>query len=572
MLLRSHATPSSIFESLPYYGRVLKPCHLWTSASSSFNFFTDNMLCDWLRLYHPESNEDNLFLKELANKGIQFEQFILNDLRHRLKLDITSISNRITPKTLQETLNSMKRGIPIIHSAPLKSSKYKIKGVADFLIRSDKLHLICPDYAILKPHSSNFSNEWYYIVVDVKFKTFNLKKNGMTPYHSPNIDAYTFQLWAYTQAVAEYQGYNPNYAFLMGRKYECTSKREVYRNYDDKLVQINFDQTLMSSKYNDAIKWISDVKFKGKQWTLVPHPTRKELYPNMNGIGFTSQKQNILKQLDDITRVWNCTGTHRTRLMEQGIFSMSNPRCTAQAMGFTGWKQNVIQQILDVNHTPSIQYLPLKVHPSLFKKYNENEYYVDFEVIPSALMDTLNSRECNTHSFLFLIGIGWGENNNGIREWKFKSFMANALTPYEEKILVKSVINFIPKDSTLFHWGNIEPSLWKTVCNRHSLDFGTFNWEDLSKKFIKTPITIKGAYDFKLKHVASAMYDQNMISSRWDSGTLSGMDYATLAYLKYKHPSVAHSDDEDCFNSIVRYNEMDCKVLWEMLNYFRVLN
>ena len=85
---------------------------------------------------------------------------------------------------------------------------------------------------------------------------------------------------------------------------------------------------------------------------------------------------------------------------------------------------------------------------------------------------------------------------------------------------------------------------------------------DLNKVFISEPIVIKGAFDFSLKSIAKSLFNNNLIKSSWDTSSIcsNGLDAMYLAnqYYKNMNPEIGVMKD------ILYYNEIDCKVLWEI--------
>jgi predicted RecB family nuclease len=91
-------------------------------------------------------------------------------------------------------------------------------------------------------------------------------------------------------------------------------------------------------------------------------------------------------------------------------------------------------------------------------------------------------------------------------------------------------------------------------------------WVDLYDIFIKEPIVIKGAVNFSLKNIARAMFNHSMINTIWTSDIINGFGAMMEAINYYKN------NDVDIINNIIKYNEVDCKVMWEIVKYLRENN
>ena len=87
--------------------------------------------------------------------------------------------------------------------------------------------------------------------------------------------------------------------------------------------------------------------------------------------------------------------------------------------------------------------------------------------------------------------------------------------------------------------------------------------------FKEEPIVIKDCLKFGLKHIAKAMRKHKMISasleSKCDSGR-SAMISAWSCYREHNEPIVS-----PVMKDIIKYNEFDCKVLYEIKDFlFRI--
>jgi hypothetical protein len=93
------------------------------------------------------------------------------------------------------------------------------------------------------------------------------------------------------------------------------------------------------------------------------------------------------------------------------------------------------------------------------------------------------------------------------------------------------------------------------------------NWVDLCKYFEKTPITIKGCYNFKLKNVGNALFAHGIIDTKWETNTCDGFTAMLEAINIYKSGKCIDNDAN--YKDIIKYNEIDCKVMWEILKYIK---
>ena len=98
------------------------------------------------------------------------------------------------------------------------------------------------------------------------------------------------------------------------------------------------------------------------------------------------------------------------------------------------------------------------------------------------------------------------------------------------------------------------------------------NWFDfLNSVFKVEPVLVKDSFNFGLKSIAKAMYKNQMIDTVWKDGPVDGLGAMVGAWWcnnKIKNSSEALSDIE-LMQQIASYNEVDCKVMMEIVTYLR---
>ena len=182
-----------------------------------------------------------------------------------------------------------------------------------------------------------------------------------------------------------------------------------------------------------------------------------------------------------------------------------------------------------------------------------------------------------------MIGVGYIENN----KWNYKVFTSSETTLNEEYKLFVDFTEFITNKSLqldpsriyiprLFHWSQAEVTNFEHVNERYNGLWSNWGcsilWVDMYNVFVSEPIVIKGALSFKLKEIGKAMYDLNLISTLWnDIGPSDGLSamISAIDYYKNKKNNTLDSKLKNIYNLIVDYNEIDCKVIWEIVTYLR---
>ena len=638
---------------------AIKDWNEWVTPSNLKNYLLDDSFLDILSMkssavikanpsYSSEigkmigaSTKVTGFVPNLLNAGISFESKIIALLTTKLgEKNVRDIGGNNNPRSTSkylDTLAAIQEGVPCIFQAIVRNYEDKTYGVADILIRSDWINRFL-DVNALSPEEVNVSapklhikeiassnrKKWnpktkrystnvkvskvihkkcHYVVIDIKYKSLQLRADGVHLRNDGILKAYKSQLWIYTNALGKMQGYCPPYAFILGSKWKYESCKEKFEGNScfERLGRIDYAtlDTKWIDKTNDGIKWLADVRLYGDTWDLSKYPLpRPELYPNMNNVydyPFHGIKQKFAEENNDLTLLWQVGPKQRKMAHEQGVYSWKDPRCTPEILGMNG-KVNpiVLTRILEANKNESNNITPKYVVNNFWDWKNEEgrklELYVDFETTCSVFNEMEDLPNHTGIGLIFLIGVGY--ISPVTKKWVYKEFIVNAITEVEEWRICCDFISFeeslrktfkIKSPLTCYHWAHHEPSTWRKVFERNygnpSSVFKTkskhIKWVDMLKIFKKEPIGVKGCLNYGLKKISKAFYKYGYISSTWDAsggeGIADGCDAAVSAYranlecIKLKTSFSKHSLTLD----IIKYNEIDCKVLSEIMSYLR---
>lgn len=628
----------------------------WHSATSTRNFLLKDPLLDWLALYggtipanHPEyapkvmkvlsssayrgssvfpngmatSNStitnSMAFVPMLMAQGNMFEERILALLYRKFSpAKIADISGGLhaarSLEKVQETIDAMNEGIPIIHGGIFHNHITKTYGITDLLVRSDfieKLMNLSPlsnDERCIGAPLLRGAKNYHYIVIDIKFTTLLLRSDGIHILNTGSFPAYKSQLFIYNEALGQVQGYTPNVAYLLGRKWKYTSKGETYKGYDcfDRLGHVNFSKVDLDivQKTSDALKWLDAVRTEGRDWDVVSRPLlRSELYPNMSNhydYPWTDVKKELAQINSEITNVWYCGPAQRESALKHGVDRWNEERCTSKILGIKGEKiSRTVDCILKCNRLPSDS--PVKMMPTLLSPISVNpsndlcewrsnpsqlEFYVDFETVSDVFenMDKLPLSNYVT-ALIFMIGVGYIDRNpeTGVNRWVYVDFTMNCISEAEEKILCTSFVDYVTKvclskgetSPRLTHWSHAEEYQWEKASEKAKLNWDTNilpRWFDLLTVFRDEPIVVKGCLNFGLKDVAKSMKSHGLISSDWPAGPYSDGSTAMLGAHHASKEAAAKGismRDTPQMKEIIKYNEVDCKVLYEIITYLR---
>lgn len=95
----------------------------------------------------------------------------------------------------------------------------------------------------------------------------------------------------------------------------------------------------------------------------------------------------------------------------------------------------------------------------------------------------------------------------------------------------------------------------------------TLEFIDMYKIFNDEKIAVKGAYTFGLKSIGNALYNLGYIQSNWPKSNIAdGFNALLVASLYYKNND---KNKNKTIGEIVNYNEIDCKIIWEIDEFLR---
>lgn len=560
----------------------------WVSASRIRNYMIDDPIIDWLNLYSEkvvtEQNSiqrtNKLFQRYIMDQGIAFEENIINIIKERFSNDVVTIANNQEAKSHDrfiETINSIKKKVPIIYQGVLHDYDYYIFGIPDLIVRCDYINKIFNMEVIKNPSKIS------YRIIEIKSSLLNLCANGKNLRNDKHINAYKGQLYIYNKILGKIQNKTPTKSYILGKNWQYVKCKKYFSGTSfERPAHIDFKHcdSFIRLKTAKAIRWIRDLNTNGHKWEVY---SRDELKPNMCNIDdqWQSVKKSIAEKYNDITLLWYC-GIKNRKIAEQNNIKnwKTHNNLTSELIGVSGDKiASTLQLFIDLNQTNKIDSLivPEKITNNMFNwrkiKKNRivfNDFFIDFETI---IPNIINNPSITT-AFIFMIGVG---TINKKDQWGFKCFTADTLTLEGEKNMLVKFHDYIENynhDSIttvkkrLWHWGNVEQSLYISCINRHPDILSKYvlltDWCDMLKLFKDECIITRGMLNFSLKSVVNAFHNNGYINTSYEGLDVNnGLDAMIRAFESYN----LYSDI--IMKNIKKYNEIDCKVIWEILQFLR---
>jgi len=589
----------------------------WIAASKTRNASLNDHCLDYFRAFNIKKFEDkpkkmkfsfepsskherkdkalsdaSSFVDFLLISGNNFEDKIIEDLKNKFGKKLVKICESYDSRNMKyydKTLEEMKKGTPIIHQAILYNYEHKVFGSADLLVRSDYINKITNSNIIddekAKFKAPLFNKSYHYRVIDVKFSKIHFNSDSITMRNTNNVKPFKTQIAIYNLALGEMQGYLPDQSYILGNGWilnKMENKIPIEKsNKDpfDKLGSIDYGKRDVSyyTSALDAVDWIKELNSRN-DFTHDP-PNDDRIYPNMCNTydGYYHKiKKDIAEKYNEITSIWNCGVSNRKTALGKNIRSWKDSECTSENMGINGKNTSaVIDNILSFNKKRD-KIINISKIDNNYSDWRSNDltFYVDFETISTILLESSEKTKLGVEGdFIFMIGIGWNCPNES--EWNYECLYVNQINMNEEKRIIEDFnkkINELEEEyntkAKVIHWSHAEKTFYNKVNSRYGYIFNCINWFDLLQFFKSNNILILDSLNFSLKTIAKNMKKYNLINSVWDNDVSDGLDAMYSSWQEYN--KLENIDKSSKFNTIIKYNEIDCKTMFEILQYLKI--
>ena len=579
----------------------------WISATATRNFAIQDPVLDWLNRYgeaagfnrdkaYPRYDSRTDFTEFIFAQGRRFEDAVVAHLQSLTTIDLIG-GERGDARELSKaeaTFAAMCEGVPIIAQAVLRDAEHRTYGLPDLLIRSDVLEHLFPgtlardELGVSAPDLG--SHDWHYRVVDIKFRALELLKNGELN-NGGSAAAYKLQVAVYNRMLGRLQGYESPASYLLGRGWKQGEERGF--SCMERLAPVPQMGRLapkvpILDALEEALNWTRRVRTQGDGWEVLPDPSIPELYPNSGNDQdgpWHQAKRGILEELDDLTLLWFVGPSGRADAHAAGIRRWTDRDCTPALVGLKDQRAATLQAILDVNRDddgPPVRPARVQAAEDEWRTPGSVEFYVDFETVSDLADDFSNIPERGGQPLIFMIGCGHVEDG----EWRFASFVADRIAEAPEAAIIDEwlahmadVRERLDPDGgvpMVIHWSPAEVSTLETAYNsaveRHpEKAWPSPRWFDfLGKVMRQEPVVIRGALGFGLKPVTKALHSHGLVETLWKDGPTDGLGAMVGAWWCEQESTEAETlQDHDLMSDIVRYNQVDCQVMMEVVRYLR---
>ncbi|MGZ3586937.1 MAG: hypothetical protein ACXVAP_06790 [Candidatus Limnocylindrales bacterium] len=578
----------------------------WVSAGRTRHYLEADPLLDWLNRYGPTRGfrpDDELegfdvrtdMRTFILERGRQFEDAVLALIRPRVETIRIGEGWRDAQDLARAnaTFEAMREGVEIIEQAVLRNPANRTYGAVDLLVRSDVLDRIVPE--TLTPEEAVVAapafggRPWHYRAVDIKFHTFGLLKDG----HAGGDERpYMAQAWVYNEALGRLQGYTPPAAFLLGR---CWSQgRERGIGCLERLARVERERQLHSGPYlaelvEGALAWVRRMRRDGSSWDVLPEPSVPELYPHMRNqmdAPWHEAKQAIAAQLAELTLLPGMNPERRRVAHLHGLRRWDDPAVHAAGLGLVGSAAEKCDAVLAANRAPGGEVVfptHLVGADPAWRAPAKLELYVDFETVSNLADDFAALPTMGGQPLIFQIGCGRLEAGR----WAFEQWTVERLREPDEAAIIRAWVSHLEalraarglgwEDVRVVHWSPAEESTlvsaYNSAARRHPEEhWPEMPWFDALQLVVRAePVTVRGAFNFGLKSIAKAMHVAGLIETSWSDGPADGLGAMIGAWWCDGEAARVGGSmrTQELMAEIGRYNEVDCRVMADVLTWLR---
>lgn len=539
----------------------------WVSASAIKNHMMNDPIIDWLELTKQYESDENKLEQDIFAAGLAFEGSVLKYLETNFTVVKIAQDGRDLYKCDKylETIKAMEDCVEIIYQAVLINKKNKTGGVCDFLIRSDVFNKL-----VSKNGGVHFINsrDLFYVVVDTKLSKLSLKRDGLHLSDNRKFSYYKGQLYVYLSALNTMQNYVNHCAYIIGKGWEYTKQGEKISgaNIFERIGKIDYtyEDAYVIEHVKDAIEWIRKVRSEGRDWCLFP-PTVGELRPNMSLSGgkWDRAKDEIAVKQNDISQLYMCGHDKRKHALAKGVESWKE--CDSEILGARCKRVcKSIDNSIEVNLEAKVDFLPKRLADKDVIQETPVELYIDLETftVPGKFDDV--TRITKARVVTFIIGCGFVRNG----EWEYKNYVIDDKSLASEKNIFQRFYEDTKdlENYKIYTWGTTEKNIFGKMLPDSSSDlFSDGAFVDLLKLVRSESFSIKGCFGYSLKDVAKAMHSLGFIDTIWreESTVKNGYDALKVGEEKFLLEKDVQLKD------VCEYNEVDCKVMWDIVKFLR---
>ena len=523
------------------------------------NYIMKDPLIDWYNIQDElkyKKDEISEYKKYIVEESNNYKKKLLKKIVEMSKLKIPLQNN------YKQTLKKIKDKEPLIIRGEIYDNELSVNSQCDIIIRYDYFKKIFPEIDNLPFHLLSKD----YFLINICYSTLHFRmdlktiaNDGMTLYKKCKL--YSFQKSLNQELNQKFP------CFLLGKEYYY---KKILLPKNKFIGHINFDENIKEIFYN-SYKWIQLLRDKHDKMSILPFPTHKELYPNMNNkeSNWENEKMKLANTIKEITLVWNISYDERCRFLEKGIECWDDPKLLSELK--ENKKKNIQERMIHMNQQKDVLIHPRKnISNELINIINQqNALYFDIESFLSfdEKQNLFTDNIKLDKPIISIIGFIYNDH--------YYDFTIQDFTNENEKKNIESFVdrlNKIKKEEPLsiYHWGHAEYNYIKYIREKYpTINFPDFKLINILDYFRTEPIIVQGVFKFGLKSIGTALYKNKLIETTWGEND-NGLD----SMIKFKQICKKNNSKLPIkrfieVKKIIDYNRIDCQVLYEIVKLLR---
>lgn len=268
------------------------------------------------------------------------------------------------------------------------------------------------------------------------------------------------------------------------------------------------------------------------------------------------QHQSVGEKMCDVSMIWQCGVKRRQFLRKNKIYSWKDPNFPEYFYQLLSNPNriHIIENMLSLATCPEQKDLLFPSKETVLQKFPilqtdlSSWVFVDFET---------DFQKC---IYLF----GYYTQQDG-----YQCHWSDHLDPCSEKPLMDkifSILNSLKQQGKILCYYVAENNFWKERCRFHHLQkyIDLFaDMLDLNTIFVRGPFLIRNVFNFKLKTIASQLFKLGYIPIQQPEGCQDGAQSVDIARQYF------HTRDRKLGLVLEKYNQFDCQVLYEIVNFLQ---
>ena len=485
-------------------------------------------------IYYPQRKEeilDHILIQYFTpnpskNKdfyGKSFKYSFNKNIEKRIFTSFPDIYRNPHFNDLSDIISSCKNTIICnayfrIENPLVKNSFFGIK--VDYLIRNDYFEYIFEN----KPLTYD-CEDYFYIPLFIYNNVIHINKNWVLSQSSSNHKIYSIKAQIILKILNKITNTENKYAYIVGNQYKQKDK-------------------FGKNKYFHPFHSCAIVKYN----TNIRYQRNSYHFMGLVENSFENHRDSIVKQV--IVQ----TNTNKTKKYVNIYDSIQdNTEDSIQDIIRDNWDLDIYKGVMD-------EYKLIFIDFETCSSFFEPEYYDEVENwdIGKTVRKSLN--------VVFQIGLYYVDEFGNT---KYKSFLAKTLSNEEEQDIFERFEQYLDDLEILFDkriklvfWSNAEVPYLK----KYDL-YEKYETEDLLLSF-KNMDKTKIFNSYSLKNVVKELYKEGCINVNYDESEVQNGLEATVKAKELAFNKISF-DENTNMKDIIEYNEIDCRVLYELNDFLQ---